>query len=263
MTSSAICEGALFHVRRVPRPHRFRYRLFLMYVDLDELPTLFRGRWLWSARGPNLVWFRRRDYMGPLDRPLREAVLDRVEAQLQHRPTGAVRVLTHLRTFGYLFNPVTFYFCHDADGVLEAVVAEITNTPWRERHAYVLDARTGRSQHGRSVDLRWRFEKSFHVSPFLPMQQVYEWRLRLSDARIDVRMRNLEQGVEVFHAGLSCERRRITSASLARALVVHPLLTLRIHAAIYLQAMLLRIKRVPFHAHPKRLVAARGVPAPR
>ncbi len=263
MSASAICESSVWHQRSVPRPHAFRYRLFLMYVDLDELPALFRGRWLWSACRPNLAWFRRADYLGPVDRPLREAVLDRVEAQLQHRPTGAVRVLSHMRTFGYVFNPVTFYFCHGADGALEAVVAEITNTPWRERHAYVLDARGGEPARAGSVELIWRFAKAFHVSPFFGMKQVYEWHLRLSDERIEVQMTNFEGGREVFRAGLSCERCPITSASLARALVRHPLLALRMHAAIYWQAALLWAKRTPFFTHPKNLVDARDAFASR
>jgi DUF1365 family protein len=230
-----------------------------MYLDLDELPALFRGRWLWSACRPNLAWFRREDYLGPTDRPLREAVLDRVEAELQRRPTGSVRVLTHMRTFGYVFNPVTFYFCHGTDGALEAVVAEITNTPWRERHAYVLDARAARPAGAGSVELLWRFAKAFHVSPFFDMRQVYEWRLHLSDERVDVQMTNFEGGREMFRAGLACERRPITSGSLARALVRHPLLALRMHAAIYWQAALLWAKRTPFFAHPKTLGAARDV----
>lgn len=172
-----------------------------------------------------------------------------------------MRVLTQLRTLGYLFNPVTFYFCHGVDGGLEAVVAEITNTPWRERHAYVLDARSGRmgSQLADgTVELRWQFEKAFHVSPFLGMRQVYEWRFRLSDTGIDVCMTNLEEGLEVFHAGLSCQRRPITSASLSSALLRHPLQPLRLHAAIYLQAARLFARRTPFFVHPRKCLAARN-----
>lgn len=243
---SALYEGSVFHRRLEPRVHEFRYRLFLMYLDLDELPVLFHRRWLWSAWRPNLAWFRRADYMQPSDRPLREVVLDRVEAEIGRRPRGAVRVLTHLRTFGYVFNPVSFYYCFDEDDALEAIAAEITNTPWRERHTYVIDARRAESK----GELRARFQKDFHVSPFLGMDFLYEWRFTAPGERLDVVMTNLSDGRPMFHAGLECRRREISGASLAGALLRHPLLTARIHAAIYVQAARLWLKGVPFHTHP-------------
>ncbi len=258
MTSSAIYEGRMCHTRFVPKPHAFAYRLFFLYLDLDELPRLFHRRWFWSADRPNLVWFRRADYLGPIERPLEEAVLDRVEAKLGRRPEGPVRVLTQLRTFGYVFNPVTFYFVHGPGEELEAIVAEITNTPWRERHAYVLDARDG----GDGDELTWRFGKDFHVSPFFDMDQVYEWRFRISGERLDVHMTNHEGGRAVFHAGLSCGRRPITGPGLAGALLRHPLLTLRLHAAIYWQAARLFWKRMPFFTHPKKRASVRDALTP-
>ncbi len=256
MTASALYDGAVLHRRIEPRRHVFRYRLFLAYLDLDELPDVFRGRWLWSARGPNVVWFRRADYMGPRDVPLRQAVLDRVESELGRRPGGAVRVLTQLRTFGYLFNPVSFYYCFDPAGELDAVAAEITNTPWNERHTYVLDAREAASDAG----LRARFEKRFHVSPFHGMQQVYDWSLSAPGDSLRVDMVNHEGGKVVFHAGLAAERRPLTSASLAGALLRHPLLTLRVHLAIYWQAARLWAKRIPFHVHPRKSAALSDAP---
>ncbi|NOT31987.1 MAG: DUF1365 domain-containing protein [Planctomycetes bacterium] len=246
---SAIYEGEVFHRRLEPRPHDFRYRLFLMYLDLDELPRLFAGRWLWSAGAPALAWFRRADYMGAPDTSLREAVLERVERELGRRPAGAVRVLTHLRTFGYVCNPVTFYYCFDPQDELEAIVAEITNTPWGERHAYVLDARASAG----TEELRWRFHKDFHVSPFHGMDLDYEWSLHAPGERLDVHMTSLERGRPVFHAGLACRRRAVTGRNLASVLLRYPLLSARIHAAIYWQAARLFLKRAPFHAHPKKL----------
>jgi len=248
MMRSAIYEGTLRHDRLVPRPHSFRRRLFWMYLDLDELPDVFRGRWLWSDRRPNLAWFRRADYLGPPERPLKEAVLERVERELGRRPRGPVRVLTHLRTFGYVFNPVTFYYCFDERERLDAVVAEITNTPWNERHAYVLAA-GGRSP---GAITRADFAKDFHVSPFFGLDQVYRWSFRVPDERLDVRMANEEHGRTVFTARLDLVRRPLTAGSLARALVRHPLLTLRVHAAIYVQAGLLWLKRTPFFPHPSK-----------
>jgi len=245
VTKSAIYEGCVHHRRRVDAEHAFGYRLFLFYLDLDELEAGLFGRRL----GP--VRFRRRDYMGPADRPLKQAVLDRVEARLGRRPRGAVRMLTQLRTFGYVFNPVTFYYAFDEREELEAVAAEITNTPWGERHTYVLDAA------GRKGDaLCWRFRKDFHVSPFLGMDFDYSWRLCEPGAGLEIHMTNLRGGRVAFEAGLVTRRRELTARNLTAALVKHPFLTHRVSLAIYLQAALLWLKRAPFHVHPSKRASA-------
>ena len=258
MTRSAIYEGEVQHVRLQPRRHAFRKRLFMMYLDLEELPELFRGRWLWSARRPNLVYFRRADYLGPRERPLRDAVLDRVEEKLARRPVGPVRVLTQLRTFGYVFNPVSFYFCHDEDDRLEAIVAEITNTPWGERHAYVMDA-TGQEN---AEAVHSSFDKDFHVSPFHGMEQLYAWSFTRPEDRLEVRMVNHEAGRPVFHVNFACSRRPITPRALAGVLMRYPLMTLRVHATIYWQAAKLFVRRIPFHTHPKKRKPVRQTSTP-
>lgn len=247
---SALYEGRVEHRRVGPRPHAFRNRVFLTYLDLDEADEICDRRWLWSRKRPNLVWFRRADYLGPREVPLREAVLDRVEAELGRRPDGAVRMLTHLRTLGYVFNPVTFYYCFDDGENLEAVVAEITNTPWKERHAYVLDARNSEAEAGSGH--AWRFAKQFHVSPFFGMDQDYRWRFQEPGASLDVHMTNLEQGRPVFTAGLRLERRPLTALRLASALVRHPFLTFLVPLAIYWHAARLWAKRTPFFTHPDK-----------
>lgn len=249
MTVSAIYEGEVRHDRLTPRRHAFRQRLYLMFLDLEELPELFRGRLFWSAKGWNLSSFRRSDYLGDPERPLREAVLERVEAELGRRPEGPVRILTQLRTFGYVFNPVTFYYCHEASGELGAVVAEITNTPWRERHAYVLDVRQAARRAGA---LRWSFDKDFHVSPFFDMDQIYDWAFREPGEQVTVDMTNQERGRPVFHASFHGTRKPLSTWNLARVLMRYPLMPLRAHLAIYWHAALLWMKRTPFFTHPDK-----------
>jgi len=251
---SALYEGTVEHRRTGPVPHAFRYSMFLSYIDLAELDRLFDGPLLWSLERPNVVSFRRADFLGDPAVPLREAVLERVETELGRRPSGPVRMLTQLRTFGYVFNPVTFYYCYARSGRLDAVVAEITNTPWRERHAYVLDAREGGEGHDGNV-LRWRFDKNFHVSPFFDMDQVYEWSFRVPGERLEVGMVNHEQGEAVFDVGLTCRRKPLTARSLARVLMRYPLMTMRVHLAIYWQALRLYLKRTPFFTHPDKRAA--------
>ena len=163
--NSRIYKGWVEHRRIAPRENRFRYRMFMLYVDLAELPHLFDGIPFWSARRPALAWFKRSDYLGPAQLPLDQAVRDLVAAKSGRRPSGPIRLLTHLRYFGYCLNPVSFYYCFSPAGdVLETIVAEITNTPWNERHQYVLpiESSGARLKH-------LEFDKSFHVSPFMAM----------------------------------------------------------------------------------------------
>jgi DUF1365 family protein len=235
--ASAIYEGTVSHARRVPRPHAFDYRTYMLYLDLDELPRL------------GLRSFRREDHLGDPARDLATEVRDRVEGALGFRPSGPVRVLTHVRSLGYVFNPVRFYYCFDAAGDrLRAVVAEITNTPWGERHAYVLPAGPD------GVDAS--FGKAFHVSPFFPMEQDYGWRLGVPGEDLAVEMVNRQEGQEVFRARLALRRRAFSPGALRRAAIAQPLMAWKVHAAIYWQALRLWVKGTPFHVHPAKRAAA-------
>lgn len=276
---SALYRGWVSHRRVQPTRNAFRYRLFMVWLDLAELDRVLAGRWLWSTTRFALARFVREDYLGPHDRPLDVAVRDLVEARTGIRPAGAVRVLTHLRYFGYCFNPVTFYYCYDADDRLETIVAEITNTPWRERHQYVLPLAAGRRDGSHSV---WEFGKRFHVSPFLPMAMDYEWRFDAPADRLNVHMVNRPPGVvgqpdaasedvagvpdattgggraaRMFDATLSLEREEISGTALAKALAGFPLMTLKVVALIHWQALKLWLKRTPFYTHPSKAPAER------
>jgi uncharacterized protein len=240
---SALYEGTIRHRRFAVREREFRHRLALVYVDLDELPALFGGRLV--ARRPGLVRFRRDDYLGDPAVPLAQAVRRRVAERTGADPGGPVRVLTHPRTFGHCFNPVSFYYCFAPGGErLEAVVAEVTNTPWGERHAYVLP----RGGPGPALD--GGFAKALHVSPFMAMDQRYAWRATRPGPTLSVHITSTEHGARTFDATLALFRTPLTTRSLARATARHPVATLRVLALIYGHAAALWLKRVPVHAHP-------------
>ena len=243
---SCLYSGQVRHRRLRPVEHDFEHRLFMVYVDLAELPEIFRGRWLWSVRRPAMAWFRRADHFGDPMRCLDACVRDLVNTRLGWRPSGPVRLLTHLRYFGHCFNPVSFYYCFDVTGErVVAMVLEVTNTPWGERHCYVLEADT--TAQGVA---RYRFGKDFHVSPFLPMDMDYCWSFSPPGGRLGVTMQALRSGQRVFDAGLVLERREISGPSLAHVLLTQPLMTLRVLVLIHYQALRLWLKRVPVYTHP-------------
>ncbi len=248
---SCIYKGWVRHRRAAPVPHRFRYPLFMLYLDLAEIPALFDAVPGFSARRPALAWFRRRDYLGPHSLPLDEAVRQLVARRTGSRPEGPIRLLTHLRYFGYCMNPVSFYYCFDRRERLESIVAEITNTPWKERHQYVLPV----PRRGERVQ-RFEFDKDFHVSPFMPMDMRYRWSFSAPGARLLVNMENYRGGEAMFDATLTLRAEPLTRAALLRTLAAFPVMTLQVIAAIHWQALRLWWKGTPFHAHPRSAALA-------
>jgi DUF1365 family protein len=236
--ASCIYEGTIHHRRRQPE-HAFQHRIALAYLDLDELPGLLAGR-LIDPR-PGLVRFRRDDYFGDPARPLATAIRELVAARSERRPEGPIRLLTHLRSFGHCFNPVSFYYCFDETGErIEAIVAEVTNTPWGERHAYVIDGTDG------------RFSKALHVSPFMEMSQSYRCRASTPAGTLAVHIESHGAQGRAFDAALRLDRHELTQATLRRMTARYPLGTIRVLALIYSQALRLRFAGASVHPRPDR-----------
>lgn len=233
-----------------PVSNAFEYDLFMVWLDLGELEDVFRHRWFWSTRRRTLAWLRRADHLGDPSRPLDEAVRELVTERTGRRPEGPIRLLTQLRYFGHCFNPVSFFYCYDRTGeCVETIVAEVNNTPWGERHCYVLPRGSARV---RGPTQEFELEKEFHVSPFLPMETHYRWRFTEPGLRLLVHLRNEQHGRHAFDATLRLQRREISGSSLAGALLRFPFITVRVLALIYWQALKLKLKGAVFHPHPNQ-----------
>lgn len=247
---SCIYEGQVRHTRTTPVLHRFKYRLFMMYLDLDELPQLFAKRFLWSSRRWAIARFRRSDHLGPETQPLSESVRELVERETGSRPRGPIRLLTNLRYYGHGFNPVSFYYCFADDGsTLETIVAEVNNTPWGEQDTYVLPAS---ENVGTTTAWRVRPEKKMHVSPFMPMDVDYDWSFNVPSQRMNVYMASAKDGRRIFDAAIAMQRVEIGGLSLARVLAGYPMMTVKVVVAIYWQALRLWLKRCPLYVHPDK-----------
>jgi len=247
---SGIYEGTVVHHRFEPVDHRFSYGITMTLLDLSEVSEVCAGHPLWSDERANAVSFRRGDYLGDPAIPLDQAVRDLVEVRTGRRPAGPIALLTQVRTWGWLFNPISVYYCFGPDGeAVETTVVEVTNTPWHERTTYVL---AGTGSH--------LVAKQLHVSPFLPMDLAHRFVIGAPGQRLILGVDDLRDGERVFSASMVLHRRPADRRSLGRVLWRYPLMTMRVSWGIYRQALALRRKGVPVHAHPGPAAAERPDP---
>jgi hypothetical protein len=223
----------------------------MAYVDISSLKSAMKRSLLWNINKPAIVSFRRKDYHGDptieLDSAVRKTLLDKTGKQFK----GPIRLLTHLRYFGHCFNPVSFYYCFDEnDKKVEAILAEVTNTPWKERHTYVIDEKLEADQ---KISFTATPKKQFHVSPFWGMDHDYEWFFSNPDEALNVIMKNYKDGQKVFNVALSLKRRDFNKKGLIKAVLRFPLATIVVVYRIHLQALMLLIRRAPFFTHPDKL----------
>lgn len=245
--NSSLYFGEVRHQRRSPKKHAFSYQVFMVHLFLDEICQIFKKNPFWSVDRINLSAFIRKDYHNPKELDLSDAVRKTMSYQLGYSVKGPISIITHLRTFGYCFNPVTFYYCWDEEkNTPHALMAEITNTPWHERHAkcFQLD--------GKNMELSiHQFTKEFHVSPFIGMGINYDWRFQGPGKKYKVDMILKQKDELFFTAHLNLIRKSFNSFNMYWALIRFPFLTFRITFGIYWQALLLKIKGCKFYQHPK------------
>ncbi|MGF6128079.1 DUF1365 family protein [Pseudomonas frederiksbergensis] len=248
--NSALYSGWIAHRRFAPRRHEFRYRIGLLYLDLDEQDAVL-GLSPLSGRSRFAPFsFRERDYLKAFTGTgvrLIDAVRQQVGQAIGHEPQGSICLLTQARSWGLSFNPVSFFYCHEADGQLAAILCEVTNTPWRERYHYVLPAKA--PEHLGDFHQHFAVAKAFHVSPFLPRDLEYRMSFSPAAQKLGVHMADWQGELKLFDATLNLQREMLDRHSLHRYLRRFPWMTAKTCLAIYWQAVRLLFKRAPIFAH--------------
>ena len=243
--------GTISHHRHTPFNRFFKYPIFMAYVDISNLASVMKPSMLWNINKPAIVSYRRQDYHGDPAIGLEDAVRKTMHEKTGREFKGPIRLLTHLRYFGYCFNPVSFYYCFDEnDKKVEAIMAEVTNTPWKERHSYVINERLDSSS---KISFTATPKKQFHVSPFWGMDHEYEWFFSNPEEALNVIMKNYKDGEKVFNVALSLKRQAFSQRGLIKAIARFPFATLMVVYRIHWQALMLLIRRAPFFTHPDKL----------
>jgi len=262
--NSCIYRGQVWHRRFVPKEHAFKYQAFMVYLDLDEIGPLFKQTPFWGKKWFHLARFKRSDFFGDENKKITDCVREEVQQQLGFKPQGAIRLLTNLRYFGYITNPISCYYCFDkvdqcVDDASEhhdkeqpvALLLEVTNTPWDEKIAYVLDLR----QHSHSITEPIRFSKQMHVSPFMPMTIDYCWRGQFGQKDLKFVLENWQANSDddlLFKAGVNFKKQVLDAKTSTLILISFPLMTVKVITGIYWQALRLWLKKVRLYAHPNK-----------
>ena len=251
--ASAIYRGKVRHRRFSPTQHAFEYDVFMMYLDTQEIEKIFALSRFWSLKHFAPVQFKRSDFH--IDEPNKhltsnlpsvdESVRNTIFSATGIKPTGPIRMLINLRYWGVNMNPLSTYYAFNENNELQFIVAEVNNTPWNEKHSYVLDARELPQKQSLT------FTKEFHVSPFNPIDMQYRWQSTTPANHLTIHLENWKESKKVMDATMTLTRQEISSRSMNAIIIQFPWMTVKVISAIYWQALKLWLKGTPLHTHPK------------
>ncbi|UQG54066.1 MULTISPECIES: DUF1365 domain-containing protein [unclassified Marinobacter] len=257
--SSDWLEGSIRHRRQRPVQHEFSYHTGMLALDVDNWQLATTVSPLFSVERFNWLSLYRKDYFKPDHGRLGQALRDYVCEATGWTPDGKIELITHPRYFGYVFNPVSFYFCYTkgdnpaTGAVPRVIIAQITNTPWHDRHAYCLETVGHAANKAGWRSEQFEFEKRFHVSPFNGMHQSYRWTFSFRGPQLRVHMSVMEENTRQFDATLVVQRKPLSRKILHTSLRQFPLEALKVSARIYWHALKLKLKGAPFYSHPDKL----------
>ncbi|MBQ4846823.1 DUF1365 domain-containing protein [Pseudoalteromonas sp. MMG005] len=237
--NSALYLGDVSHRRLEPTEHKFKYPMYMAWIDLDELDHLNAVHPWFGTNYFKPLRFKQNDYLKGYSGQLKDRALT-VSAQLGAQPSSdSVMMLCQLRCFGLYFSPVNFYFFADPTGKFTHMVAEVSNTPWNECHCYLV-----------YLDRKVNFKKVFHVSPFMNLDMHYHWSVRAPAASTLIHIENRREQTRLFDATLRLKRYTLSRENITFILKRFPAMTVSIFKGIYWQALRLFLKKVPFIGHP-------------
>ncbi|TOL25460.1 chromosome partitioning protein ParA [Vibrio parahaemolyticus] len=243
---SQLFIGNVRHRRFTPVKHELNYSMFMPAIDLDEIGVLEKKVWGFGTRWWHWARFKRDDYLG--EGSLKKAVQDKVAELTGVRCSGKVLAVCHLRYLGLYFSPVNFYYLYDQKGEWQYLLAEVSNTPWNERHYYAIAADP------KDEDFGWEQDKAFHVSPFNPIDQLYRWKIKPLTDKLNIHL-ECHKGEKHFDATMAMKAQPFSSGSLLKCLIGTPIQTVKVMVGIYWHALKLWVKGAPFYSHPKYLAS--------